>query len=137
MIKKYLRNYSLPYRPNRIKRFRKKPRLNLITGKPRKISPKTVVITLAAAFLLYWLLSGNTGLIRWWQMFRLHSRLKQEIAALKEDNSRLQAANENLKNNPAAVEKPAREELGLCRKNETIYKIITPGRTAGQENRKL
>ena len=68
------------------------------------------------------------------QMLRVRA-MRGEIAAMERDLVSLRARTtelsrtvERLRNDPAYVEKIAREELGYVRPDETILKFPTPGR---------
>jgi cell division protein FtsB len=68
------------------------------------------------------------------QMLRVR-HMRGEIAAMERDIVTLRARTdelsrtvERLRNDPAYVEKLAREELGYVRPGETILKFPTPGR---------
>jgi cell division protein FtsB len=52
--------------------------------------------------------------------------LRQEIAALHDENLRLYAEIRQLRSDPAAVERIAREELGLARPGETLFLLRAP-----------
>ena len=66
---------------------------------------------------------GADSLVDVWQ-------LEQAVAAQREENQRLRIRNQqlaaevrDLKNGLAAVEARAREELGMVRKDETLYRF--------------
>ncbi|MCU0242306.1 MAG: septum formation initiator family protein [Vicinamibacteria bacterium] len=50
-------------------------------------------------------------------------QLAQEIESLRGENHRLAAEVEALRTNPRAIERLAREELGLARPDETVFLI--------------
>jgi cell division protein FtsB len=50
-------------------------------------------------------------------------RLKQEIHQLNEENQNLSGEVRALKTDPAAVEKVAREEMGLARPGELVFRL--------------
>ena len=49
--------------------------------------------------------------------------MQQEINQLDEENRQLQESVQSLKSDPAAIERIAREEMGLARPGEYIFKI--------------
>jgi cell division protein FtsB len=49
--------------------------------------------------------------------------VEAENAELRRDVSRLRAEVKDLRENPAAVERIAREQLGLVRKNEVVFQF--------------
>ncbi len=65
--------------------------------------------------------------------FRRYARLKRDLYALEERNARLRNENERLKreaqrlkSEPAAIERAARESLGLVRPGEIVFNLETP-----------
>jgi cell division protein FtsB len=66
-------------------------------------------------------------------------RLRQEVAELHDENSRLRERNDRLhaevvdiKERMEAIEEIARSELGMIRKDETFYRIVPDGATGGE-----
>ena len=51
--------------------------------------------------------------------------VKEDIYKLQEENQRLKELKKNLAN-PFYIEKEAREKLGLAKRKEIVYKIISP-----------
>ena len=51
--------------------------------------------------------------------------VKEDIYKLQEENQRLKELKKNLAN-PFYIEKEAREKLGLAKRGEIVYKIISP-----------
>lgn len=65
--------------------------------------------------------------------FRRYARLKRDLHSLEERNARLRAENERLKleahrlkSEPAALERAARESLGLVRPGEVVFNLENP-----------
>ena len=65
--------------------------------------------------------------------FRRYARLKRDLHALEEKNARLTADNARLKREvqrvrtePAALERAAREGLGLVRNGEIVFNLEVP-----------
>ena len=56
--------------------------------------------------------------------------MEREIATLRSKAEQLSRTVEDLRNDPAAIEKLAREEGGYVRPGETIYKFPPTGRSA-------
>ncbi len=50
-------------------------------------------------------------------------RLREEIQKLNEENRRISGEVRALKNDPAAIERLAREEMGLARPGELIFRL--------------
>lgn len=62
-----------------------------------------------------------------WARFELHQRketLKVKIAQLKAETNRLKQKIHTLKSDPELLERIAREEYGMKKKGETVYKIV-------------
>ena len=53
-----------------------------------------------------------------------NQELLSKIQYLEVRNKQLQQEQQFLKNNPAYLEKVAREKMGLIRQGETVYKIV-------------
>jgi cell division protein FtsB len=84
---------------------------------------------LAVAILALGLLTyGGNSLIRVVRMKGEIEALEREVAALRVQSEKLTATVERLRDDPAYVEKLAREELGLAREGETILKFRPQGR---------
>lgn len=65
--------------------------------------------------------------------FRRYARLKRDLHTLEDRNARLSADNARLKrevqrvrSEPAAIERAARESLGLVRSGEIVFNLETP-----------
>jgi len=79
----------------------------------------------AAGFALLLLqdVFGTHGLIAMQRAQKESIAIQQEIDQLNQENQRLQGRVESLKGDPQAIEHIAREELGLARPGEHIFKI--------------
>ena len=73
--------------------------------------------------LLVGSLFGDRGLLQLVSQREKADALAREIEQLKADNSRLAADIGALRRDPAAIERIAREELGLARSGETVFVI--------------
>jgi cell division protein FtsB len=92
---------------------------------------------------LTWLLGGALALLLLQDVFGTHgliamrrsqqeaARVQQEINQLDEENRRLQENVQSLKSDPAAIEHIAREEMGLAKPGEYIFKIAPRSGSAG------
>ena len=76
-----------------------------------------VIATLVAAS------TGDVGLVRLFKLRAGHERLMQENFEIRSDNDRLRIEVRSLREDRFAIEKIAREELGMVRKDEVLYKI--------------
>jgi cell division protein FtsB len=69
---------------------------------------------------------GDRGFLRMVAQRERTESLRQQIDELRSENGRLAAEITALKSDPRAVEKLAREELGLARPGETVFLIHEP-----------
>ena len=77
-------------------------------------------------------LFGEHGFLAMRQMQKEVDRLSVEIRRLNEDNKKLADEVQALKTDPKTIERIAREEMGLARPGEMIFKL--PPRPAPQQN---
>lgn len=77
----------------------------------------------ALALLLVQDVFGTHGLLAMRRAQSEAASVHQEIDQINEENQRLQQNVQSLKSDPAAIEKIAREEMGLARPGEYIFKI--------------
>jgi len=80
---------------------------------------------LGAALLLLILqdIFGTHGLVAMRRSQKEAAQVQEDIDRVNEENSRLQETVKSLKTDPAAIERIAREEMGLARPGEYIFKI--------------
>lgn len=82
------------------------------------------ILFILVLFTFLFLLSiGKRGFIQQFRVRLQRRQLKKEIVALKEEKKRLEKEKEKL-NDPETIEKIAREEYGMARKNEKVYRVI-------------
>ncbi len=80
-----------------------------------------LAISLLFSILVFaFFLVGEKGFLKVRQQRRDLQRLQREVAALDAENRRLQSEVTALRNDPRAVEKIAREKLGLVRPGEVV-----------------
>ena len=84
----------------------------------------------ALAWLLLQDIFGTHGLIAMRRSQQEASQVQQEINILDEENHRLQDNVQSLKSDPTAIEHIAREEMGLAKPGEYIFKIAPRSGTA-------
>lgn len=85
---------------------------------------KSVLICLLVAFLIVWF--GFLDTYSVWTRYQLSHKkteLIQETAHIKEKTKMLDQKIDDLKNNPELVEKIAREEYGMRKKGDTVYRV--------------
>jgi cell division protein FtsB len=72
---------------------------------------------------------GDRGMLNLMSKRRQVDALRAELEGLREENARLTAEIAALRTSPRAIERLAREELGLARPDETVFLIREePGR---------
>jgi cell division protein FtsB len=77
----------------------------------------------ALALLLLQDVFGTHGLIAMRKSQKEAKQVQQEITRLDQENQRLEENVRSLKSDPAAIERIAREEMGLARPGEYIFKL--------------
>lgn len=85
----------------------------------RRVLGGAAVLVIAGVLAVY----GSTGAVRVWQMKRAIEALERDLTALRAQADKLALTVEQLRNDPHAIEKLAREELGMAREGETILKF--------------
>ncbi len=78
------------------------------------------------SFLLYKSLFGERGLWEIRRLNKLYGQLVNKAVALQAENKELQYEIKQLGQLPFQVEKTAREELGLVRPGDMVYKFRVP-----------
>ena len=91
----------------------------------RLFSPRVVGAAMALV-LTGGLAIGASGVVRVFTMERQIDTVERDIAALHVETRKLADTVERLRNDPAYLEKVAREELGWVRKGETVLKSTQP-----------
>ncbi len=66
---------------------------------------------------------GQHGYLALQKQRREHDALQQQIQQLQKENQQLQTQIKSLKTDPKAIEKVAREQMGLARPGEIIYSL--------------
>ena len=80
-------------------------------------------LAIALALLLMQDVFGAHGLVAMRRSQQQAAATQQEINQLNEQNRQMQDRVKSLKSDPAAIERIAREEMGLARPGEYIFKI--------------
>lgn len=78
---------------------------------------------LALIALVVGSLFGDRGVLQLMTQRERAGRLESEIEELRAENGRLAAEIEALRRDPRAIERLAREQLGLARPGETVFLI--------------
>lgn len=77
---------------------------------------------LSLLYLMIAFVFGNSGFIRYLELKEKKGRLVQDIREIEARNSRLKSDAKLLKENPFYVEKYAREDLGMAKPDEYVFK---------------
>ncbi|OGF46638.1 MAG: hypothetical protein A2452_11350 [Candidatus Firestonebacteria bacterium RIFOXYC2_FULL_39_67] len=83
-----------------------------------------VLIYTVLAVVAYFFLAGNAGLVHLVQSKLEKSKIERDINSLEEENRKATAEIQALRSDLKSVERIAREELGLIKKGEVVYKFI-------------
>ena len=86
--------------------------------------PAATVVVVALALLLGWhVFNGKNGISVWQQKRAEERQLRKEIDDLGQENGRLQQRVEQLKSDPDAIARVAREKLHYAKPNEVIVTL--------------
>lgn len=86
---------------------------------------RLVLFTIMLLILLYILGSftlGGSGLIRYLELRKKQAQIEQDVKDVELKNSSLKSELKLLKENPFYLEKHAREEFGMAKPDEYIFK---------------
>ena len=93
-----------------------------------RISRRTWLIPAAClAFILFFTVFGERGLLRIYEMKREKQRIELKVADLHLENQKLRLSIEALRSDRHQLERIARKELGLVKPNEIIYQFPASG----------
>ncbi len=96
-----------------------------MSGRPRAFGIAAVVLV-SAALAMY----GANAVVKVAEMRREMTTMERDLVTLRARNDELARTVERLRNDPAYIEKLAREDLGYVREGETVLKFpkSDPGR---------
>ena len=77
---------------------------------------------LGVVFMAMLVLGGN-GLLKVWRLTQKVDALQQDVQMLEAENDRLARTIDRLREDPALIEKIAREELGYVKEGEKVLKF--------------
>jgi cell division protein FtsB len=83
-----------------------------------------VIMLLLLLAYAYFVLAGNAGLVHLVKAKLKKTSLEKQIEILEESNKKAACDIKALKSDLKSVERLAREELGLIKKGEVVYKFI-------------
>jgi cell division protein FtsB len=90
------------------------------------VKPLAIVLATVLVALQYPLWVGKGSWLRVWELDRSLVAQKEQNAKLKARNDALDAEVKDLKEGLDAVEERARLELGMIKKDEVFYQVVTP-----------
>ena len=85
--------------------------------------PLIAILLVLVVLVQYRIWVGKDSLVDVWQLEQAVAAQREENRLLRMRNQQLLAEVRDLKNGLAAVEARAREELGMVRKDETLYRF--------------
>jgi len=98
------------------------------SSKVLRIIGWAVAIWFSSAILL-----GDNGLVSILQMKGMTRSLEHDIRALEEEKAQTKELRDNLDKDPWTIEKVAREEYGMIKDGETVYRVrLEEGTAAGK-----
>ena len=103
-----------------------------LAAEPPRLRPWKVVLALAVAAAWGYLFFAAEG--GWLDLQERGARLAEleaEVARLEAQNDSMRQMLHRLRNDPAYLEKIAREQHGMARPGERLYRIRTPGESGG------
>lgn len=89
--------------------------------KPSRWTP--VLLLVGVALVIYFLIAGEHGSIRLWQTDKELAEWETQVQELEAQNDSLRTVLEKLETDLDYIEKVAREEYGMAKKGERIYRI--------------
>jgi len=102
---------------------RKKPRRHILSGRRLPIAAGSVAVL---GILGYVYLGGSHGLIRIYRLKKERDALRHQILELQAKREIILRENRQLREDPAAIERVAREELGMVKDGEIVYRFVKP-----------
>lgn len=85
---------------------------------------KSFLVLLLVSFLVVWFTFVDTYSLKTrWDLYSQKKELQEQTIKLQELSEELKVKIEDLENDPALLEKIAREEYGMRKPGETVYKV--------------
>ena len=82
------------------------------------------IIGLFSTVLIYHLLTGNYGLIKYYELTREKEQLEIRIKKARMEIDSLKTITRQLENDPKYIEKIAREKYNMVKNGETVYQMV-------------
>jgi cell division protein FtsB len=86
----------------------------------------TAGVAALAILLAYHVVFGANGMMIYTKKRAEYRKLNTDIEQLQQENQRLQKRVDELKHDPKAIEKEAREQLKYARPGEVVYSTAAP-----------
>lgn len=94
-----------------------------------RITRRSYLIPVAClAFILFFTVFGERGLLRIYEMRKEKGRIDLKSNELKAENEQLRLEIASLHNDPRYLERIARKDLGLVKPNEIVYQFPSGGK---------
>ncbi len=94
-----------------------------------RITRRTYLIPAGClAFILFFTVFGERGLLRIYEMRQEKTRIDGKVSELKSENDKLRTEIAALHNDRYHLERIARKDLGLVKPNEIIYQFPPAGK---------
>jgi cell division protein FtsB len=93
-----------------------------ISGRARGWWP--LILLAGAGILLAVLLVGDKNSLKLLALYQERDRMAQSLDTMKNENEKIKEQIQALKTDPKAVEQLAREELGLVKSQEWVYRFV-------------
>jgi cell division protein FtsB len=90
----------------------------------RKVAVRGGIVVVVVAALVYLFVFSKYGYLRMRDLQKENDELEERVAEVEDENEELQTEIGRLEDDMEAVERLAREELGLVKEGETIYRFI-------------
>jgi cell division protein FtsB len=114
---------SRPTRPDSPPPLRRRRAPVAASPSPWRSRVLTYVLGFVTVVLVVDALVGDKGLLDTMRASRQYAELSASLARTRHDNARMRDEIRRLKEDPAAIESIAREELGLMREGEVLFVI--------------
>jgi cell division protein FtsB len=96
---------------------------SIIVSRQQKIMLAVISLAMFSFFLV--VLFGDNGLLELRRLDRTYQQLRKGNALLTQGNMQMYRSVDRLQNDPSYVENIARQELGMIRSDELIFKFKT------------
>ena len=90
-----------------------------IYGARRKLA--TAAMSVLVVVLAYHVVFAANGMVAYQRKRAEHEKLRQDILRLQQENNRISQRVRELKSDPRAIEREAREQLKYARPGEVVY----------------